>query len=134
MTAVPDKVLVAAGDGVLRDTLRGLFGFHGLYVQCASEAADAIRLGIVMRPDALVATDGLAGGTSGVDVARSLHRELPDLVIVLLAGDDPEYLAAQCADLPVAAIVEQPFGHASLHEIVAKCLADRGREPPPQAS
>ena len=66
------KILVADADEAFRHEARGCLQHSGLFVECAENAPDAIRMGLTLKPDILLTGLNLAGETSGIDVAKSL--------------------------------------------------------------
>jgi CheY-like chemotaxis protein len=95
---------------VSSDVLREI-GFEPLH---ASDPAEGLRL-LEEHPNArLVVTEAeLAGGAGGVELARRLSQQRPDLpVVVLTAGEVPPGLPER------ARVLKKPYASEDLHTLV----------------
>ncbi|MGQ0825841.1 MAG: response regulator [Actinomycetota bacterium] len=78
------EVLLADDHQLLRQALRRAFEEAGLTVVGeAGDGAEAVRLATELRPDVVV-MDVTMPVLDGVEATRRLHKELPDLPIVVL--------------------------------------------------
>lgn len=88
-----------------------------MFVECAENAADAIRVGLVLRPQILLTGLHLAGETSGIDAARSLARELDDLrVVFVIDHEEREELENKLGPLHVDDVLVKPVTMTMLEE------------------
>lgn len=111
------KVLLVDADEAFRHEARGHLEYSGLFVECAGNAADAIRAGLVLRPEILITGLHLAAGTSGVEVARSLARQLDGLRVVFVVDHgEREELETKLGTLEVADVLIKPVSMSALEE------------------
>src|SRR2546428_6431644 len=92
------RVLVADDHASVREAVKAVLGFED-DIEIVGEAEDgpgALRLAHELLPDAIV-LDNWMPGLTGLDVARRLTRDLPNVSIVLLTLDP------QLRDLALAA-------------------------------
>jgi DNA-binding NarL/FixJ family response regulator len=79
------KVLLADDHVPARAGIKGAIEPHGLRVVAeASNAADALRMAMVQRPDICVLAVALPG--NGIEAARQIKRSLPATKIVMMTG------------------------------------------------
>ena len=69
-----------------------LLGHHGFETIRASDAAAALRVAVAQHPDCAVVDVRLPGETTGLNLVRDLKDALPELIIFILTGADPERL------------------------------------------
>lgn len=79
-------------------------------------ALDAVLSG-KLRVD-LVVTDFNMPGTSGLDVARALHRTLPDLPVIMVSGYINDELRSQAAAAGVRELIGKPQEREELRDAV----------------
>ena len=80
----------------------------------SAEQALAVFAGLAAEIDLLL-TDILMPGLTGPELAELVHRERPELPVLLMTGFAGRYQGA--ADL-----IEKPFGMAELQERLARAL------------
>jgi len=137
-TAAPqpprERGAFAAGTTILlvedEDVLRGLAGrvlrYHGCEVLEAVYASDALRLWRERGADVdLLLTDVVMPDMNGVELARQLIAECPDLKVVLTSGfADPEVLR-QVPEANRVGFLANPFTPTQLFDAVSAALAVR---------
>lgn len=100
MLIVEDSFLVAAG-------LEAELLAAGHRVILATDAATALEA-MRQRPDLAVVDLSLRDGLSGPDIARALTQAKVNVIVS--SGYPAEHVAELFGDIPVAAILIQPFG------------------------
>jgi DNA-binding response OmpR family regulator len=78
-------VLVVDDEPVIADTLVEILNKSGYAAIAAYDGEDALETALLMPPE-LVITDVLLPGMSGIEVATTLRKKLPDCKILLLSG------------------------------------------------
>jgi len=114
-------VLLADADEAARRETRDFLAHHGFFVECAADAASAIKLGIVLEPEILIADLRLAEQTSGADVAKALASTRPGLTIVLTweRHKDERSPPPECWDFTPLALLEKPVSLPHLLDLIA---------------
>jgi DNA-binding NarL/FixJ family response regulator len=89
--ADPIRVLIVEDHRVLAEGLQLALERHAdlRVAGLASTVAEATRLAAEERPDVVLMDHHLADGT-GVEAARAIRAQLPDVVVVMLTGDTSE--------------------------------------------
>lgn len=108
------SVLLVDDEDLVRSSTADILADLGYAVIEASSAEEALRLvSEGLRPDHLV-TDHLMPGMNGVELARLLKRQIPELRLLVISG----YAEAEgvAADLPR---LEKPFRRADLARVLA---------------
>lgn len=126
--AAPIRVLVAAADAAVRETLAGVFaGLGHELVGCVDCGAELVRRAGMLRPDVVLLDAALVAAPTGFSAAAVAERA-PDVSIVLFCDqpdvrldDDEAAVTAALAYLP------QPVPPAVLDATVRLALA-RSRE------
>jgi DNA-binding NarL/FixJ family response regulator len=85
-----------------RDLIRGTPGFESVGEACCG--LDAIEMVAGTSPQ-LVLMDVRMPGITGVETARRMGAEHPDVVVVLVSTDDPQDLATAAHGCGAAALV-----------------------------
>ncbi|HTU50098.1 MAG TPA: response regulator [Acidobacteriaceae bacterium] len=78
-------VLVVDDEVVIADTLATILAQHGIAAMTAYNGFDALEIARVIPPDLLLA-DVVMPGMSGIDVAISIKKDIPDCAILLFSG------------------------------------------------
>ncbi len=119
------RILVVEDEALIRDLIEKVLVRDG-YVVVLAEDVSGARDRLAAESFDLVLTDVVMPGGSGLDLARALDVERPDLPVVLMSG----YSAAALLDLSVgdrtAELVEKPFTPNALLAVVQRVL-ERGR-------
>ncbi len=91
--AQPIRLLIADDHGILRAGLRALLDSEpDMHVVAeAASGEDALRLSVERQPDVAL-LDLTMPGVSGIDVARRLREDLPELHILILTVHEDETL------------------------------------------
>lgn len=95
---MPDlrKRLVLIDDhALLREGLERLLSAGDEFVICeeAGTAEEGLQFVREIRPDGVILDVGLPGESDGIELARKLWGEFPDMVVLILsAHDEPEYV------------------------------------------
>ena len=113
------KILLVSADETERRNLRGMLQFHGFHVGASANAAEAIRLGIVMQPDVLITDELLAGETTGLAVVESLTQRVEGMQAIVTIADALDAAMKRYADLPVE-FLRRPFTPTRLLETVGE--------------
>jgi two-component system, OmpR family, copper resistance phosphate regulon response regulator CusR len=101
--------------GILSFVQRGLEA-EGYTVEGAGDGRDGLRLALAKDWDVVV-LDLLLPGLSGLDVLRHVHRERPDLPVLVLSARDDVATKLRGFELGAADYVSKPF---SLSELLAR--------------
>jgi signal transduction histidine kinase len=90
-------------------------------------ASDAHEAGILLQaePVDLVFSDVVMPGMSGVDFARKLRLDRPELPVLLASGHSAQIVGASAAEFHLLA---KPYGAGSLSMAISKVLADKRAE------
>jgi len=103
------RVLVVDDEQTYCDSLGALLTAEGFDVKTARTADSALETGRRFIPDLLVADWMLGGELSGLDVARALQVEAPDLRTILITGYLESDLARQSHSDEIIHVLEKPF-------------------------
>ncbi len=127
----PRRVLVAEGDGLVRETARELLSSIGLQAQCAATGAEALELAQARQKEGqgfqLILLDWLLAEEHR-DTAAALG-ELGAPLVLLFDGDWEE-LEAQSPALGAAGCISKPLFRSSLYYGLRRFTEDR---PPAEA-
>jgi len=124
------RVLLVEDDAAVREIADGLLRDLGCTVTTAENGASALEAleeGVAF--DLLMSDIVMPGGVSGVDLARSVSANRPDMAVLLTTGYAGERMDVAPADLPWP-VLRKPFQVEQLAEIVSALLA--AREVPPK--
>ena len=79
------KVLVADDERVIADTLAMILNQSGFQARVAYTGEKALELAAEFKPDMLI-SDVIMGGLNGIDAAIKIREILPNIKILLFAG------------------------------------------------
>jgi len=124
------KVLLVDDDVDLVEMNQVVLTHRGHQVQCAYSAAEAKDRLAAERPDVVVLDVMVESELSGVDLVRDIHREMPDLPIVMLSGihrvkDAAERFAPHERDLRVVRFLDKPASPERVAREIEAILKDR---------
>ncbi len=89
-----ERILIVDDEGPIRTLLTRLLGVHGFDCLTAESAAEARRL-LASERVALILSDVNMPGESGLDFAREVSTDYPEVAIVMVTGvDDREFADA----------------------------------------
>lgn len=96
----------------------------------ASSGAEALEVIAETQPE-LVLLDVRMPGMSGIETARRIRAQHPDVVVVLVSAEDPEDLPASAGDCGASALVrKQDLGPRKLTGIWATSTGGDVHRPP----
>ena len=119
------RVLLVEDDAAVREIADGLLRDLGCDVTTAENGASALEAleeGVAF--DLLMSDIVMPGGISGVDLARSVSANRPDMAVLLTTGYAGDRMDVAPADLPWP-VLRKPFQVTQLAEMVSALLADR---------
>lgn len=97
-------------------------------VDLAGRADEALAAAGESWPDLLLTDLVLPGEADGMDIARELQRQDPDLPVVAISGLPEEEVRRRTADVNVHEICLKPLRLHTLGETVRAALAQRSRK------
>jgi DNA-binding NarL/FixJ family response regulator len=89
------RILLVDDHAIVRQGLERLLNLGDEFVVCeeAGTAAEGMELVRELRPHAVIVDVGLPGDANGIDLARQLRNEFPNIVVLILSGhDEPKYV------------------------------------------
>ena len=130
MTGAPPRLVVVDDDTALAEELAGLFADVGYEVAGVAHAAEqGIQLVGASRPDVVV-MDVRMEGMSGTEAAEVLHRQHPEVGVILLSAYTDESIIQAAMDAQVAAYLVKGCSAAELLSTIENvAMARRGELP-----
>jgi putative two-component system response regulator len=120
------RILVIDDEPVLRELMREMLEQAGYDVAGAEDAEHALAL-LEDEKIGLVVCDILMPGLTGIELLETVHRQQPNLPVLLVTGADTHaHLAAALAG-GAAGLVAKPFSSAELVRTVALALERSSR-------
>lgn len=94
------RILIADDNLLVRRGIMGLLAQQENLVVCgqASDAAEAIQRANELRPD-LILLDVSMPGTNGLETARTLKQQLPQIQILIISQHDPKPMLARSSEV-----------------------------------
>ena len=120
-------ILVVDDDEPVRTMLARLLRTEGYTVVHAASAHDAHRQLAEAQP-ALVISDIVMPGESGIELRRQMAKRWPELPVILISGYSAEGPAEFAARTPHTSFVQKPFAADQLLALVRDILL-AGRPP-----
>ncbi|HEY5477875.1 MAG TPA: response regulator [Tepidiformaceae bacterium] len=117
-------ILVVDDDDPVRVMLARLLGAQGYSVLQAANATEA-RTVLSEEHPALVISDIVMPGESGIELRRTIAERWPDLPVILISGYSAEGPAEFAARTPNTWFVQKPFAADQLLSLVGQTLSDR---------
>ena len=111
------RILIVVANLELRHRLRGLYEHNGHVVECATNAIDAIRIGLVLEPHVVLTGWELDEETSGLRVAEALMKRLANPRVVFLTNKNPKVLAPQCEHLQAHEFLDERASPSALLQL-----------------
>ncbi len=110
------RILVVEDEARIRAFLARAFGAEGFNVEVAEDGEGGLTLALTSSY-ALVILDILLPGRDGLDVLRELHRERPDLPVLILSARTDLATKLRGFELGAVDYMAKPF---SLDELLAR--------------
>ncbi len=107
------RVLIVDDEQMIADTLAQILNGSGFEAKCVFTGEEAVPAAEVFTPEILL-TDVIMRGISGIDVAISVSKMLPDCRVILFSGQ------ASTADL-----LDKAKAQGYRFEIIAKPIHPR---------
>ena len=117
-------VLIVEDDVVLSDLMAGFLRRNGIDVRTAVSGAAALRLLETVEPRVGVLDYELPDLT-GLDFARTIHRQLPDVPIILMSASVTDVGRRDLAGTGVRLFVNKPVPPEALMRAIRQLIAQR---------
>lgn len=117
-------VLIVEDDVVLSDLMAGFLRRNGIDVRTAVSGAAALRLLETVEPRVGVFDYELPDLT-GLDFARTIHRQLPDVPIILMSASVTDVGRRDLAGTGVRLFVNKPVPPEALMRAIRQLIAQR---------
>jgi PAS domain S-box-containing protein len=114
-------VLVVDDEGIVRRGIRGYLELNGLTVIDCADAPEALKVASELKDRlALLITDVVMPNMTGIELARTLVKQMPELPIIFMSG----YAAGRKGheEFSQAKFLQKPFACATLLDTVCKGL------------
>jgi two-component system NtrC family response regulator len=121
---MPGKILVVDDLSMNRELIREALGDSEYEISEAATAPDALER-LQHRETDLVISDVRMPGMSGVELLRRLHRDYPDVVVVLVSAFASISDAVEAMKLGAQHYLSQPLDIDELRSVVRKVLANK---------
>ena len=119
------KILVVDDERGYLDLLELILKTDGHEVETSVTGVDAVEVGRRWHPHLLLADWKLKDSLCGLDVAKILHGENPDLVTIVMTGYSASMLRSQARDIQNLHVIEKPFDTDALRGLIEKVLDSR---------
>ncbi len=116
------KILVVEDELGPRFVMSEMLERSGHQARAAARPHEAIAAGAEYKPDVLVTDWMLKADLTGLEVARALKKELPDLRVVFISGHPIEDLRSQVTDLQPVRFVNKPCEFFDLLQAIHEML------------
>jgi putative two-component system response regulator len=122
-----ERILIVDDEGPIRTLLARLLGVHGFDCLTAESAAEARGL-LASERIALILSDVNMPGESGLDFAREVSADYPEIAIVMVTGLDDRHYAEAALEHGAYGYVLKPFKPNELVINVVNALRRRTLE------
>jgi CheY-like chemotaxis protein len=119
---VQANILMVEDDIVVQRVLTRILDRGGYSIDVAGSAEDVFYRLNLEEYD-LVLTDMHLPGMSGVELVDHLHRDLPDLPVILMTGDPDEAIDRLASRSGTTAVLRKPFANSELLACISAALA-----------
>ncbi len=121
MVAVSKRVLVVDDEQIVRDSCERVLKNAGYEVQTVCNGRDALAACRAQRFDVML-TDLRMPDMDGLEVAKALTSEFPDIRIIVITGYPSQDTAQQARELGVFDYIQKPVNPNRLTEATAEVL------------
>jgi CheY-like chemotaxis protein len=114
-------VLVVDDKAIVRRSIRAFLELYGLTVLDCADASEALKVALELKNRlALLITDVVMPDITGIELARALVKQMPELPIIFMSG----YAAGEKGheEFRQANFLQKPFACATLLDTVCKGL------------
>ena len=114
-------ILVVEDEAIVRRSIRAYLELNGLTVIDCADASEALKLASELKEKlAMLITDVVMPDMTGIELARSLVKQMPELPIIFMSG----YAAGEKGheDFKHATFLQKPFACATMLDTVRKGL------------
>ena len=122
-----ERILIVDDEGPIRTLLARLLGVHGFDCLTAASAGEAREL-LAVEPVTLILSDVSMPGESGLDFAREVSADYPEIAIVMVTGLDDRHHAEAALEHGVYGYILKPFKPNELVINVVNALRRRTLE------
>ena len=108
-------------EGIVRRSIRAYLEMNGLTVLDCADGSEALKVASELKEKlALLITDVVMPNMTGIELARSLVKQMPELPIIFMSG----YAAGEKGhqDFKQATFLQKPFACATMLDTVCKGL------------
>jgi len=121
-------ILLVEDEPTVRRVIRRMLKSRGFVVLEAGNGEEGLEIGRARAGDVdVLVTDLTMPAMTGVDLARSLLGEQPELPVLFLSGHLDGVIEAAARDLERASYLQKPFGEESLIVAVEQLMGERPR-------
>ena len=106
--AHPEKILIVDDELLVSDVISKCLQTEGYVCDVANSAENALEL-LVHRSYALVISDIMMPGKSGIELLAILRRDYPDIAVIMVTALDDRKTALQALQLGAFGYVIKPF-------------------------
>ena len=112
------KVLVVDDEHICSYFLGRSLEQEGFEVKTATRGDEAVEIAQDFKPDVLVSDWMLRDVYSGLDVARLMHRDNPNLKIIFITGMAADALLERADGVPIIEVMEKPVDIDDLLRVI----------------
>lgn len=117
-----EKILVVDDEVVSTYFLKLYLTDEGFEVMDAARGDEAIEIGLSFKPQVLVTDWMLKDGKDGIDVAKTLYAQDPNLKIIFITGMASDVIEGKASQVPYLGILEKPLDLSEIAESIQKIL------------
>jgi DNA-binding NtrC family response regulator len=121
MNTGSEKILVVDDDDSIRDVVSKMLCRLGFKVSSADSAESGLALFFKNKFD-LVMTDFSMSGMDGIHLAHYIKEKSPSTQVVLMTGDEKEFIISRIRDTAVDQALFKPFTLAEMDVTVQGLL------------
>ncbi len=116
------KILIVDDEPSYRDSLELILAYEDYQVCTAPDGPAALESSGSFCPDVLIADWMLRGSMNGLEVAKALLEENPDMRTIVITGYATPRLESQVGEIEGTEVLTKPFGVDQLLEAVERAL------------